>query len=160
MFSKAKCYVMAWFNGDEKLKQKWAHYQLIHDDEMKRLYRQYPASSIRQILNLNPPIDHEHYYHCRISRYFETNEAMDWLIDYYAFLPPSLQSRTHDAITDMVSVYAAHAMCHAHDRMGQFNWSDVLALLESLNHTKPARLIRVIREVHGDDFVKHMVHYF
>lgn len=104
------------------------------------------AASLREILNLEPSIDHTEHYGTKISDYFSSNDAMNWLLLYYPFLPDELQYETHNFTRDIVTVFAADAMCHPRDRVGKFDWSDVVTLTRMLPGQQPSKLLRTVEQ--------------
>lgn len=109
---------------------KWDIYYGAHMYWKTQVYTTFKVNNVREVLNVEPSIDHKDYYNATIPDYFNSFETLDWINDNFEDLPKD------DAllvVRDAASIYAAHAMCHPRDKVGKFNWDDVIALHKLLN---------------------------
>lgn len=113
------------------LDAEWDLYYGAHQYWMGTVYRRYSVSDVHQVLNIEPAIDHVDHYGTRIPDYFRATKTLEWVSQNFKDLGER-QEAAVDMVNEIASVYAADAMCHPRDRVGRFDWSDVLRLHQSL----------------------------
>ncbi len=110
------------------VESEWNLHYGAHCYWRDQTYSMFNVTTIKQILNIEPSIDHEDYYHYQIPAYFKSTVTTDWIMDHYDELPRYLKQTTKIMIFEAASIMAANAMCHPRARVGKFDWSDVLQL--------------------------------
>lgn len=121
-----------WFEGS--LQAEWDMHWGAHCFWRDRVYADFNVSSIREVLNLEPPIDAVDEYHAAIPDHFGSGLSLYFIEDYYDQMPPSMQAQAKQVLLESASIVAADAMCHPRDRVGKFDWSDVERLHSTLRY--------------------------
>ncbi len=113
--------------------KEWNMHQATHLHYRNDVYTKFHVSNIKEVLNLEPSIDHEDVYNAIIPDYFKEGTTLQWIDQHFDQLPQPIQYDAINIVCEEAAIQAAHAMCHPRDRVGKFDWSDVLRLHVCLN---------------------------
>jgi hypothetical protein len=127
MFKK----IVALFTAQNVNKEWNVHYG-AHCHWRNDVYNKFNCKNIHEILNVEPAIDHDDYYNATIPVYFKDTTTLNWIDQNFDKLPEIVQYEAKKIVCESAAIFAAHAMCHPRDRVGKFDWSDVLSLHECL----------------------------
>jgi hypothetical protein len=117
----------------QNVNQEWNGLYGAHCHWKDDVYNKFNAKNIHEILNVEPAIDHDDYYNATIPDYFkEDTTTLNWIDQNFDKLPGDLQYDAKKIVCESAAIFAAHSMCHPRDRVGKFDWSDVLSLHECL----------------------------
>lgn len=122
-----------------QLSIEWSLHYGAHCHWRDKVFADFNVTTIPQVLNVEPSIDHEEFYHATIPVYFQKNPTMTWLENQWSTLPNKMKTDGLTTIREAASIFAANAMCHPRDRVGKFDWHDVLTLHQRLN--SPYRML-------------------
>jgi hypothetical protein len=122
----------ALFVATPNLQAQWNVHYGAHQFWKQVVYDSFKVADIHQVLNVEPPIDHGEHYNATIPEYFYEYETLGWVNQHINSMSPTMRAEAIQIVEEAASIEAAHAMCHPYDRVGKFDWSDVVALHESL----------------------------
>ncbi len=117
----------------ESIADKWDIYFGAHMYWKTQVYTTFKVNNIHELLNVEPAIDHVDYYNATIPNYFHSLETLNWIDANFDDLPSMIKNDALLVVRESASIYAAHAMCHPRDKVGKFNWDDVINLHKCLN---------------------------
>lgn len=118
--------------ASRNLNEEWNLHYGAHHHWRDLVYKKFNVQNIHEVLNVEPSIDHKDYYNASIPEYFKDCSTLEWIDKNYDQLPDDKQHEAQKMMTESAAIYAADAMCHPRDRVGKFDWSDVLSLHECL----------------------------
>jgi hypothetical protein len=107
----------------------------------KEVFQRFHVSSIEELLNVEPSIDHTSYYNATIPAYFDKNPTMEWIYFHFRDLDATHKEDVKIMVQEAASIDAAYKMCHPRDRVGTFNWNDVVRLHTTM-HTCYSSFLR------------------
>jgi len=123
----------------DALSVQWSLHYGAHCHWRDKVFVDFNVTTIERVLNVEPSIDHEEFYHATIPVYFQKNPTMSWLEKQWSALPDEMKTDALTMIREAAFIFAANAMCHPQDRVGKFDWDDVLKLHQMLD--SPYRML-------------------
>jgi hypothetical protein len=127
---------------------EWDLHFGAHNYWREEVFRTYNVTSCHDLLNLEPA--NTNYYGTSVPRYFKSWTTTQWIVDHYQELPHFPRVQAEQVLQEFAYIFAAEAMCYPRDRVGRFDWSDVVRLHETLG--TPFHRFRTSREAEYLDF--------
>jgi hypothetical protein len=116
----------------QNIHPEWNLHYGAHCHWRNDVYTKFDCKNVHEVLNKEPAIDHENVYNSTISDYFKSGITLTWIDQNFDQLSHNEKIDAKRMVGEAAAIYAAHAMCHPRDRVGKFDWSDVLSLHECL----------------------------
>ena len=121
------------FFSSTNIPTMWNIHFGAHQYWKSQVYQSFNISNIKEVLNVEPAIDHEDYYNATIPEYFKSQyKTLDWVDTNLERMNENQKIQAKKMIAEAACIYAADAMCHPRDKVGNFDWQDVVDLHKCL----------------------------
>jgi hypothetical protein len=127
----AKLFAIAAFSQTE-LKSNWDLHYGAHCHWREDVFQKFNVTNMREVLNVEPAIDDISHYHATIPDYFRSFITVQFIAEHFQEMPSTMKPQAKRVLEESASIFAANAMCHPRDRVGKFDWSDVMQLHQML----------------------------
>lgn len=115
------------------LQLEWDLHYGSHCYWKEQVYLIFGVHSMKEVLNVEPSIDHEEYYGEEVPEYFKKYTTINWINEHFNDMPDGLKQKAKVVAFEAAIIKAADVMCHPRARVGKFDWSDVIKLHEMLH---------------------------
>ncbi len=121
------------------IEAQWELHYGAHQYWKQIVFSRFNVNSIYELLNAQPTIDDEEHYKSLIPDFFKSSHpdkiflTLNWIDINFHLLSSTMQYEAKNVIREAASIFAADVLCHSREHSGKLNWSDVVALHESLH---------------------------